>query len=203
MAPVVEEVPAEVLAARAKLREKMGAGAQTGGKGSVRRKVKPIPKSSHTDDKKVAEVSKKAGLQDIQGVEEANIIFTNGEVVSFAQPKVRGMIQANTMVIHGPVANTHITKIAPEMRGDLAPGNAGMPQLTPDMMKQIQQIMAANGLTEADLQDPSKQEQVAKAFASFGGAEEAGADGEVEEDDDEMPTLSGKQTFEDISADAD
>lgn len=183
----------------------MGAGAQTGGKGSVRRKVKPIPKSSHTDDKKVAEVSKKAGLQDIQGVEEANIIFTNGEVVSFAQPKVRGMIQANTMVIHGPVANTHISKISPDMRGDMAAGNnAGMPQITPDMMMQIQQIMAANGLTEADLQDPSKQEQVAKAFASLGGggAGEEGEDGEVE-DDDEMPTLSGKQTFEDISADAD
>lgn len=203
MAPV-EDVPAEVLAARQKLRERMGEGAQTGGKGSVRRKSKPIPKSNHTDDKKVGEVSKKAGLQDIQGVDEANIIFADGAVVSFSQPKVRGLIQANTMVIHGPVANTHVSKIAPELRGDLSAGGEGMPQFSPEMIQQIQKVMSDNNWTEADLQDPSKQSEISAAFAALaGGAPAAGEQQTEEEDDDDMPALTGKKNFEDVSADAD
>jgi hypothetical protein len=188
----------------------------------MRRKSKPIPKSNHNDDKKVGEVAKKAGLQEIPAMDEANIIMNDGSVIQFANPKVRGSMPANAFVLHGSTVQTNINKLTPDMRGEFAaqnPGGAGgfggmNPQLQQLLMK-LQNAMSSSGLSDKDLQDPSKQSVVQEALLKAGLTPEemgmltgmvggAGADSEAAGagaaagGDEDMPELSGGN-FEDVS----
>jgi len=210
-----EEVPAEVLEARRKLREKMGEGAQIGGKGSMRRKSKPIPKSAHNDDKKVTEITKKAGLQEIGQVEEANIIMNDGSVVQFSNPKVRGLLPANAFVLHGNTTQKNVNMLAPDMKGEGARTgglNSSMSSTFGATVEKIKRVMEREKLTLDDLQNSAKQTQIQEAFAKAGvtdeemammgsmmrggsGPESAAPEGD---DDDNMPELTGKN-FEEVS----
>ena len=57
------------------------------GKGTPRRVVKKVHKSSGTDDKKLQASLKKLNVQPIQAIEEVNMFKEDGNVIHFANPK--------------------------------------------------------------------------------------------------------------------
>ena len=57
------------------------------GKGTPRRKMKKVHKSSGTDDKKLQTALKKMNVQPIQAIEEVNMFKEDGNVIHFAAPK--------------------------------------------------------------------------------------------------------------------
>lgn len=59
------------------------------GKGTPRRKVKKVHKSSGTDDKKLQTTLKKMNVQPIQAIEEVNMFKSDGNVIHFSAPKGR------------------------------------------------------------------------------------------------------------------
>ena len=60
---------------------------QNSGKGTPRRKVKKVHKSSGTDDKKLQGALKKLNVQPIQAIEEVNMFKSDGNVIHFSAPK--------------------------------------------------------------------------------------------------------------------
>ncbi|CCF72888.1 nascent polypeptide-associated complex subunit beta [Babesia microti strain RI] len=96
-----EEITPEMLAARAKLREKLGAiGQQTGGKGTVRRKAKRVFKPIG-DDKKMQVILKRLGTANIPGIEEVQMIKDDGNMIHIVNPKIQASPSSNTYVISG------------------------------------------------------------------------------------------------------
>jgi len=57
------------------------------GKGTPRRKVKKVHKTSGTDDKKLQTALKKLNVQPIQAIEEVNMFKSDGNVIHFSAPK--------------------------------------------------------------------------------------------------------------------
>jgi NAC domain len=57
------------------------------GKGTVRRKVKKVHKSSGTDEKKLQGALKKLNVQPIHAIEEVNMFKSDGNVIHFSAPK--------------------------------------------------------------------------------------------------------------------
>jgi hypothetical protein len=66
---------------------KYEADGQYRGKGTPRRKVKKVHKSSGTDDKKLQTALKKLNVQPIQAIEEVNMFKSDGNVIHFSAPK--------------------------------------------------------------------------------------------------------------------
>jgi nascent polypeptide-associated complex subunit beta len=64
------------------------------GKGTVRRKVKKVHKSSGTDEKKLQGALKKLNVQPIHAIEEVNMFKSDGNVIHFSAPK--GWLQLET-----------------------------------------------------------------------------------------------------------
>lgn len=60
---------------------------QNSGKGTPRRKVKKVHKTSGTDDKKLQTSLKKLNVQPIQAIEEVNMFKEDGNVIHFSAPK--------------------------------------------------------------------------------------------------------------------
>jgi nascent polypeptide-associated complex subunit beta len=58
-----------------------------GGKGTPRRKVKKVHKSSGADDKKLQSSLKKLNVQPIPAIEEVNMFKEDGQVIHFTAPK--------------------------------------------------------------------------------------------------------------------
>lgn len=97
----VDEVTPEMLEAREKLRARMGvSGTQTGGKGTMRRKVKKTNKFVG-DDKRLQYTLRSVGAANIPGIEEVQMIKDDGHVLTFHNPKVQAAPNANTYVISG------------------------------------------------------------------------------------------------------
>lgn len=65
------------------------------GKGTPRRKVKKVHKSSGADDKKLQTTLKKMNVQPIQAIEEVNMFKADGNVIHFSAPK--GTFLATTL----------------------------------------------------------------------------------------------------------
>ena len=63
------------------------AAVRIGGKGTPRRKVKKVHKTTGTDDKKLQSALKKLNVQPISQIEEVNMFKTDGTVVHFSSPK--------------------------------------------------------------------------------------------------------------------
>lgn len=91
----------EMVAARAKLAQRMGETTRTGGKGSVRRKNKVVHKTQITDDNKLKSISKKFGCQPLQGIEEVNMFKDDNTIVHFQRPEVLSAIQSNAFIVMG------------------------------------------------------------------------------------------------------
>ncbi|CBZ53198.1 hypothetical protein NCLIV_029860 [Neospora caninum Liverpool] len=190
-----EELTPEILAARAKLRERFGqASQQLGGKGTARRKTKKVHKSVVVDDKKLQLTLKRLGVSTIYGIEEVLMIQDNGKALQFLTPKVQAAPAANTYVVSG-----HYEERANMFPGGLpgmfsqrgAGGAGGMnfdtSLITPDMLRQLQQHMSAlkTGAGSA-----------AEGTASGAGEGAAGTD-DAKKGEDDVPELV--QNFEDVS----
>ena len=120
-----------------------GASAQTGGKGSVRRKKKGASRnSSAPGDAKLNSALKKLNITQIPGIEQVNLFRDDGQVVHFSNPKVQASIQANTYIVSGSSAVKSIQELFPDIiqqlgqenveqmrqaMAQMAPGMGGMP----------------------------------------------------------------------------
>eukprot|EP01126_Amoeba_proteus_P004311 TRINITY_DN1144_c0_g1_i10.p1 TRINITY_DN1144_c0_g1~~TRINITY_DN1144_c0_g1_i10.p1 ORF type:complete len:182 (+),score=30.63 TRINITY_DN1144_c0_g1_i10:21-566(+) len=71
---------------------------RTGGKGSVRRKVKVQRRPQGTDDKKVIQALKGLGLNQVPGVDQVEMLRKDGTTLIFKNPKVQAAVNANTCV---------------------------------------------------------------------------------------------------------
>jgi len=92
-----------------------------GGKGTPRRKVKKVPKSSGSDDKKLQTALKKLNVQPIQAIEEVNMFKEDGNVIHFANPKVHACVPANTFAIYGNGEEKGLTELVPGILNQLGP----------------------------------------------------------------------------------
>ena len=120
-----------------------GASAQTGGKGSVRRKKKGASRNSSAQgDAKLNSALKKLNITQIPGIEQVNLFRDDGQVVHFSYPKVQASIQANTYIVSGSSAVKSIQELFPDIiqqlgqenveqmrqaMAQMAPGMGGMP----------------------------------------------------------------------------
>jgi nascent polypeptide-associated complex subunit beta len=68
------------------------------GKGTPRRKVKKVHKSSGADDKKLQTTLKKMNVQPIQAIEEVNMFKEDGNVIHFAAPKGESLTPASVSI---------------------------------------------------------------------------------------------------------
>ncbi|EPS36948.1 hypothetical protein H072_9482 [Dactylellina haptotyla CBS 200.50] len=92
-----------------------------GGKGTPRRKVKKVHKSSGTDDKKLQSSLKKLNVQPIQAIEEVNMFKEDGNVIHFSAPKVHASVPANTFAIYGHGEDKELTELVPGILNQLGP----------------------------------------------------------------------------------
>lgn len=139
------ETNAEILAARAKLAEKMGkSGATIGGKGSQRRKVKAKHTGGGMDDKKLQGQLKRLGVNQIPGIEEVNMFKDDNTVINFTNPKVQANIAANTYVISGGNETKPISELTPQLLQQMGP--EGMMKLA----RLAEQMQKAGGGAKAD-----------------------------------------------------
>lgn len=81
--------------------KKLQAQVRIGGKGTPRRKKKVIHQTPGTDDKKLQSVLKKLAVNQIPGIEEVNMIKSDGTVIHFNNPKAQASLAANTFAITG------------------------------------------------------------------------------------------------------
>ena len=81
----------------AKLQEQV----RIGGKGTPRRKMKKVHKTSATDNQKLQGTLKKINAQPLAAIEEVNMFRSDGHVLHFVNPKVQAAIASNTFVING------------------------------------------------------------------------------------------------------
>ncbi|KAF2098340.1 NAC-domain-containing protein [Rhizodiscina lignyota] len=92
------------------------------GKGTPRRKVKKVHKSSGTDDKKLQTSLKKLNVQPIQAIEEVNMFKSDGNVIHFSAPKaVHASVPANTFAIYGNGEDKELTELVPGILNQLGP----------------------------------------------------------------------------------
>ncbi|UVC54591.1 transcription factor [Theileria orientalis] len=97
----VDTVTPEMLAAREKLRSRMGvSGTQTGGKGTARRKLKKTTKIVG-DDKRLQFALRSIGAANIPGIEEVQMLKEDGSLLTFSNPKIQTSPNANTYVVTG------------------------------------------------------------------------------------------------------
>merc|ERR1719409_1312437 len=132
----MEPTEAEVLAARAKLKAKLG-DSRTGGAGTVRRTKKKAP--THTaDDKQMQAQLKRLGCNQIPGIEEVNMFKEDGSVIHFVNPKVQAAVASNTFVVSGNGETKQLQELLPGI----------ISQLGPDSMmnlKRLAETFAAQG----------------------------------------------------------
>merc|ERR1712083_869132 len=90
-----------------------------GGKGTARRKKKVVHRTATTDDKKLQSSLKKLSVNNIPGIEEANMIKDDGTVIHFNNPKVQASLAANTFAVTGHAENKQITEMLPGILNQL------------------------------------------------------------------------------------
>ncbi|KAF2669286.1 NAC-domain-containing protein [Microthyrium microscopicum] len=91
------------------------------GKGTVRRKIKKVHKSSGTDEKKLQQSLKKLNVQPIQAIEEVNMFKSDGNVIHFSAPKVHSAISSNLFAIYGNAEEKELTELVPGILNQLGP----------------------------------------------------------------------------------
>jgi len=143
-----------------------------GGKGTVRRKVKKVHKSSGSDDKKLQTALKKLNVQPIQSIEEVNMFKDDGNVIHFAKPKVHASLTSNTFAIYGNGEEKELT--------DLMPGILN--QLGPDSLASLRRLA----------------ETYQQQTKDRGG--DAGAGGDADDDDEGVPELVAGAKFDKADA---
>lgn len=89
--------------------------AQLGGKGTVRRKVKKVQKSTVADDKKIQSALRKLNAQTIPGIEEVNMFRDDGRVLHVVQPTVQAAVTSNTFCISGDFQDKELSELVPNI----------------------------------------------------------------------------------------
>ncbi|CAD6591174.1 MAG: Nascent polypeptide-associated complex subunit beta [Alectoria fallacina] len=136
------------------------------GKGTPRRKVKKVHKSSGTDDKKLQTSLKKLNVQPIQAIEEVNMFKEDGNVIHFAAPKVHASVPSNTFAIYGAGEDKELTELVPGI----------LNQLGPDSLASLRKLAESY-------------QSLQKKDGGEGGKAE-------DEDDDDIPELVEGENFE-------
>tara|TARA_B100000780_G_C21084887_1_gene437027 strand:- start:974 stop:1576 length:603 start_codon:yes stop_codon:yes gene_type:complete len=113
----------EEIAARAKMKARMGKNSRAGGKGSARRKKKAVRKTTGTDEKRLQATLKRLNVNNIPAIEEVNLFKDNGTVIHFASPKVQASIAANTYVVSGQCETKNLQELLPGIINQLGPDN--------------------------------------------------------------------------------
>lgn len=122
---VIEDVTPDMLAARERLRARMGvSGTQTGGKGTARRKVKKTSKVVG-DDKRLQYGLRSIGAASIPGIEEVQLVKDDGHILVFNNPKVQAAPNANTYVISGLSEERELS--LPDIIQQLSAAGFGLP----------------------------------------------------------------------------
>ncbi|GES63116.1 nascent polypeptide-associated complex subunit beta [Aspergillus terreus] len=91
------------------------------GKGTPRRKVKKVHKSSGADDKKLQATLKKMNVQPIPAVEEVNMFKEDGNVIHFGNPRVHASVPSNTFALYGNGEEKELTELVPGILNQLGP----------------------------------------------------------------------------------
>jgi len=146
-----------------------------GGKGTARRKKKIIRKVTTTDDKKIQSSLKKLSVTNISGIEEVNMIKSDGKVINFNNPTVQASLSANTFAISGHGEEKHFTDLLPNILNHL--GADGFNQI------KRHASTVAQGATDPDDEVPELVEdfeEASKAEAPQG--EEAASKAEAPEE---------------------
>ncbi|RDL40981.1 Nascent polypeptide-associated complex subunit beta [Venustampulla echinocandica] len=138
------------------------------GKGTPRRKVKKVHKSTGMDDKKLQTSLKKLNVQPIQAIEEVNMFKQDGNVIHFAAPKVHAAVPSNTFAIYGNGEDKELTELVPGI----------LNQLGPDSLASLRKL--AESYQSMQKEQGEKQEGEGK-----------------DDDDDDIPDLVSGQNFED------
>merc|ERR1712050_168188 len=115
-------IPAEVQAARDKLKARFEA-VRTGGSGTARRKKLKKHASHAADEKQLQAQLKRLGVNNIPGVEEVNMFKEDGTVIHFATPKVQASVSSNTFVVSGHGENKRLEELLPGIISQLGPDN--------------------------------------------------------------------------------
>ena len=111
---------------------------RTGGRGSVRRKVRKKTKAAGSDDKKVLTALRKAGCRGMGAFDEANFFHANGvDMLHFDKPNVEGQYQANVFSIGGKPKKTTIAE-------SLTTNQFLINQLSRNQINKLQEIFASN-----------------------------------------------------------
>ncbi|EGE83000.1 Nascent polypeptide-associated complex subunit beta [Blastomyces dermatitidis] len=136
------------------------------GKGTPRRKMKKVHKSSGTDDKKLQTSLKKLNVQPIQAIEEVNMFKEDGNVIHFAAPKVHASVPSNTFAIYGNGEDKELTELVPGI----------LNQLGPDSLASLRKLAESyQSMQKREGEDDKKDD---------------------DEDDDDIPDLVDGENFE-------
>ena len=93
----------------------------------MRRKAAPVKVGNVVDDRKLHEVTKKAGLQEVgQPFDDAFIAFDDDSVIMMRGPKffipTGNEMQANTIVVMGQSTKTSMSKLQGDMGAAMSAG---------------------------------------------------------------------------------
>jgi nascent polypeptide-associated complex subunit beta len=146
----------EIIAARARLRERLGVGTRVGGKNSARLQRRAVAhKSGYADDKKLQATIKRMGLSQLPGVDEVAMIRKDGKAICFNQPKVHVAINSNTFIVTGAGEE----KTAEQLL-------SSVPELTSDILKKFasewQKMQETNAATDTLKLNSQNSKQVSK-----------------------------------------
>jgi nascent polypeptide-associated complex subunit beta len=94
-----------------------------GGKGSMRRKKKVVPKSQ--EESKIHNALKKIGSKEIDDVEEANFFMEDDSILHFQKPRCVGQVNANTMALFGTPQQKDLKDLFPGIITQLGPEDLG------------------------------------------------------------------------------
>ncbi|TKA51867.1 Nascent polypeptide-associated complex subunit beta [Friedmanniomyces simplex] len=138
------------------------------GKGTPRRKVKKVHKSSGTDDKKLQTTLKKMNVQPITQIEEVNMFKSDGNVIHFSAPKVHASVPSNTFALYGNGEDKELTELVPGI----------LNQLGPDSLASLRKLAESY-----------------QSLQKGGEGEEGGKKAGGEDDDEEIPDLVEGEEF--------
>ena len=111
----------KVQQARAKLAEKFGDSAKLGGKGTQKRKVKVVHKTTIKDDSKLKTIIKKFGAQPLPDIAELNMFCDDNTVMQFKRPEVHGSIPNQTIVVFGQPETKNLKDVFSEVMTQMGP----------------------------------------------------------------------------------
>lgn len=166
------------------------------GKGTPRRKVKKVHKSSGADDKKLQATLKKMNVQPIQAIEEVNMFKEDGNVIHFNAP--RGEFHCIPSQTH-PIPVVQIPAIHPAPLTNLPTVHASVPSNTFALYgngeeKELTELVPGI-LNQLGPDSLASLRKLAESYQSMQ-KNQPGGEGKKDEDEDDIPDLVEGENFE-------